>query len=784
MSYPPPHLPQHADLFSKKLNQADSFLKQWQDIKTAIIAMPENGYSTKLTATDKIIETAIADFKHKLAHPTLTLAVTGTTSSGKSSLINLLCGADIMPCFEKETSAGIVTIHHTTTGKRELIIHNTQGATWQCGSWASLPDSDIQEKLTACMETYNKHRADNNPPEFPKIDLTYPIACFIDKSLLGLQGLPDSTQFKLLDLPGLKNITDTLNKEVIKYCKEALCLVTYNMAEADDIKRKTLVKEVLEQVKLMGGSPNRMVFVLNRIDQFNKDDHAERIKNEQIDIVLKEIKTILADSLPQYQHQLETLSYSCLSSLPSLYAYWLHPSHLQKRYAANQLDNDFKRLTPIKDEFKKRSIRLDESEDWQADHFTWVHDHVWKSSHANDFFQVLDNHIETHFATLVLPPMLADLQGKISFLVGEWLRLANAEIVGTEAECQTALQDLKKQDEALAAFLELAAGTLTNSLIGSSTLQTKCKKLLSYYPYTKLPNDALAPLYHWAEDIRKEMEGILEGTWKLLRDGNCTGTYVANLGRRRQALEIACNSFKNTNYPLVGEKIRAISDDEKRNFTNKKLELHKFAYALGGILTEQINKITIPQVLQRITDVLEELQVVHFGYLQSEINNIVPTWGLSLPAKAMLSRTFSLAETEICLTAPINSEQKEERSPWLLWMTKRKVEYGSLPAISELDEFFTELLQKEQDDTLTPNIETIILTYFADLNTAVKEQQQKVYENFKVKYQQRQQEIEQGKTSAQAPWLTLLPNIANWQSDMQNLTDIRNLNQIEEVENE
>jgi len=785
MSYPPSHhLAQKFDLFTRKLKEADSFLKQWQDIKTAIVAMPENGYSEQLNATAETIETAITDFKNKLAHPTLTLAVTGTTSSGKSSLINLLCGADIMPCFEKETSAGIVTIHHATTDKCELIIHKTQGATWQCGSWADLSDSNIQEKLTACMETYNKHRTDANPPEFPKIDLTYPIACFTDKSLLGLQGLPDSTQFKLLDLPGLKNVTDTLNKEVIKHCKEALCLVTYNMAEADDIKRKTLVKEVLEQVKLMGGSPNRMVFVLNRIDQFNKDDHAERIKNEQVTIVLNEIKSILAESLPQYQHQLETLSYSRLSSLPSLYAYWLRPTHPQKRYAANQLDNDFKRLTPAKEEFKKRSIRLDESEDWQADDFTWVHDYVWQSSHADDFFQVLDDHIEAHFAALVLPPMIEDLKGKISFSVGEWLRLANAEIAETEEECEDALTALKRQDEELTAFLDLAACTLTNSLTGSSTLQNKCHELLTHYPYTNLPNSSLAPLYLWAEDIRNEMNGILEKTWELLCNGNCTGTYVANLGRRRQSLEIVCGDFKSMGYPIFGDKIRATSDEEKRNFNNKKMELQKFAYDLGGILTEQLNKITVPQLLQRIEDVLEKLQVVHFRYLQSEINKIVPQWGLSLPARASLTRTFSLSETEICLTAPVQSEQKEERSPWWLWLAKRTVEYGHLPAITELDELFTGLLQKEQDETLTPNVEAIILSYFSDLNNSVKKEQQAVYANFKVKYQHRQEEIEQGKKSAQAPWLALLPSIANWQSDMQNLTDIRKLNQIEEVENE
>ena len=65
--------------------------------------------------------------------PTLTLATTGTTSSGKSTLVNLLCGADIMPRMAGEMSAGIVTIKHASDGKRLLKIENTANAAWEGG---------------------------------------------------------------------------------------------------------------------------------------------------------------------------------------------------------------------------------------------------------------------------------------------------------------------------------------------------------------------------------------------------------------------------------------------------------------------------------------------------------------------------------------------------------------------------------------------------------------------------------------------------------------------------
>lgn len=71
-----------------------------------------------------------------LKTPTLTLATTGTTSSGKSTLVNLLCGADLLLPLAGEMSAGIVTIKHThIDGKRLLKIEKNPNATWQCGEW-------------------------------------------------------------------------------------------------------------------------------------------------------------------------------------------------------------------------------------------------------------------------------------------------------------------------------------------------------------------------------------------------------------------------------------------------------------------------------------------------------------------------------------------------------------------------------------------------------------------------------------------------------------------------
>ena len=66
-----------------------------------------------------------------MRHPTLILATTGTTSSGKSNLVNFLCGADIVPTAVSEMSAGAVTIEYSQ--EKTLIIEETPGALWECG---------------------------------------------------------------------------------------------------------------------------------------------------------------------------------------------------------------------------------------------------------------------------------------------------------------------------------------------------------------------------------------------------------------------------------------------------------------------------------------------------------------------------------------------------------------------------------------------------------------------------------------------------------------------------
>ncbi|MBR2124511.1 MAG: dynamin family protein [Acetobacter sp.] len=183
------------------------------------------------------LEKAFAFLQKQASHPELTLATTGTTSSGKSTLANFLIGESILPSAVQEMSAGLVKITHSD--KRRLTIPQTQGATWETGTWENLSASDVRDRLEATMNAFRVEEEKNKNIEPVLFDVEWPIRLAERKKELGL---PEGTQFTILDLPGLKAVNDERNGPVIRAnIAKAFCLVAYNAEETDKVKQKTLL---------------------------------------------------------------------------------------------------------------------------------------------------------------------------------------------------------------------------------------------------------------------------------------------------------------------------------------------------------------------------------------------------------------------------------------------------------------------------------------------------------------------------------------------------------------
>ncbi len=101
-------------IFENVESKANLLAKCWNNFYTEISQhLPDSNYQPEMQELSEKLDKALDKLINEIRSPTLTLATTGTTSSGKSTLVNLLCGAEIVPVAVSEMSAGAVTIEYS-----------------------------------------------------------------------------------------------------------------------------------------------------------------------------------------------------------------------------------------------------------------------------------------------------------------------------------------------------------------------------------------------------------------------------------------------------------------------------------------------------------------------------------------------------------------------------------------------------------------------------------------------------------------------------------------------
>ena len=132
--------------------QARLLCRYWEDFSTEVIHHLPEKYHPEIQDLSDSLAQALEELVQGLQNPVLTLATAGTTSSGKSTLVNLLCGAEIVPVAVSEMSAGAVTIEYSH--ERSLVITETPGALWECGEWRGISEDEICRRLNQAMRSY------------------------------------------------------------------------------------------------------------------------------------------------------------------------------------------------------------------------------------------------------------------------------------------------------------------------------------------------------------------------------------------------------------------------------------------------------------------------------------------------------------------------------------------------------------------------------------------------------------------------------------------------------
>lgn len=268
----------------------NSVRKTLQDLGISVehlaTAYPDVFENSDLASGLDSFRAAHQEATERLKTPRLSIATIGTTSSGKSTIVNALIGRKLAPIEAGEMSGGVLTLRHAEESR--LIVEATEGAIWETGEWTDLTDEEMYDRIRdGVMRPYHQARRKKSKniiaaPQVTAFGLLLPA---MNSTLLGL---PPGLGIEFIDLPGLKSVQDRTNLTVIQErVQKAFSLVALDYMQVDDDHRRRLLEELKEVVGFLRGRTDSMLFILNRVDQRGSDDLP---LSERLDSLRQEVK--------------------------------------------------------------------------------------------------------------------------------------------------------------------------------------------------------------------------------------------------------------------------------------------------------------------------------------------------------------------------------------------------------------------------------------------------------------------------------------------------------------
>jgi hypothetical protein len=679
---------------------AEEILQLSRTFRTAVGHTSYLQLTSGLDEAVKELGTAISRFEDSAKSPEVVIATTGTTSSGKSTLANLLIGEALLPKAVQEMSAGVVTIQHDNR-IHKLIVSETRGATWPTGTWETNSAEDVQKRLESTMQAYRDILGDESGVAHTQVDP--PLVRIIWPTMMGRRltkfGLPSGARLTIVDLPGLKYVDDNLNGDVMReQARKALCIVAYNSFETDPRKQESLLRQVVDQVKALSGSPARMLFVLNRIDAFRNDRDPAASERAFTDRVTRQIRTGIRDALAEYTAEANTIEPIPLSSEPALYAVIAEQNttiegnsvlrKLAKEYAVLFPDEDMDRLSrsPV---------------DWTDDQRRWFLAEARHQSRLDNFEKRLASHISQNLPELILPglvdasyrPARQILIG-LDALVGAYSLQERDQAEESKMRLEYLHQQLKElQREALRVLDPLRGvangdGDLVEKLLVAvpkveASLGLAAPSMLAALP-SALPDAVQVPLQRLNDYIFRSMSG------EQLEDDFIHSAVSA------PELHNAIEELRASPYSQVW---KTGGKFEGADATQVNVAISNFAKALSSMASSLVARESEKQAVRMkdaldtcsevIIDSLENAAVIKFEQLEFQALRGVFRGGLTLRPPRLPSVRFApdVKKWEsIEQKVEIQEYWENKRVWWKLWLGKENVKKTRSVTVTETKE--------------------------------------------------------------------------------------------------
>jgi ribosome biogenesis GTPase A len=416
-----------------------------------------------------------------LSHPCLKIAFVGTTSSGKSTLLNGLAGHRIAPMESAEMSAGVVRIRNGAD--ISMTVRETPGMTWNAGTYRVNSDEDIYNAMRAddgIMKKYKQIYRNDNEVKAPEIEITIPLAP--KNGGIPKFAMPEELGLEFYDLPGLKSMNDPKNLTVVQnYLADCFLVVVINYSDTNEDARLTL----LQQIKKVAGICNNtdaMLFVLNRVDERN-------ITDDPLENRLADLRSLLMETLALPREPVVIP----MSALPLYHLQAAWGVQQTPLYAQERIDESEKHLVNFFQDCPKIIKQMQLSPDGSVDRAKkqWFKDHdednireegAWESgdipqllgwvyeySGAYKLWETLQKKLDEQIGAVIINPamgesvsMLREFSTLLQNSVLPNLRLSSEEEVKQKkAEIETLANEIKKN---LAEFTKQFGKNFTESI--------------------------------------------------------------------------------------------------------------------------------------------------------------------------------------------------------------------------------------------------------------------------------------------------------------------------------
>ena len=361
----------------------------------------------------------------RLKNPMITIATVGTTTSGKSTILNGFTGRDIAPCNIDEMSAGILTFTPSET-ENKLIVKESPEGYWFGKTYQNMSDDNMRTEIERIFGIY-KSKKTNRVCSAPQIEVFGKFLWNLNKDIFDL---PENIQFRFIDLPGLRRDKgDRKNLKVIQdVLKEVkpLCVLAMDYSQlATPEALESLLSELTETIKNLDGSTESIIFILNKVDLYNKgqattlEDDIQKFRKRVIAKLSTELPKYNFDNIEiipyigilqnnaqiaiglQHHRKCEKLEYNpdALSLLSTNCSKVFQNSEKSIRRFFNSIIDDLAEKEPIRNEDLKQLL-----------------DYAYEISYANQFIEELKHRIKESFYEIVIYPATYKLQNKFNLL--------------------------------------------------------------------------------------------------------------------------------------------------------------------------------------------------------------------------------------------------------------------------------------------------------------------------------------------------------------------------------